>query len=148
MLQTLFTWGQGGKSSNGAFPPALRGLHHPVPQLLKGRWHVWEPAFSVLPNYWDILTCLLGRDGQKTGGLSRLLGPQLPSLPQPEPKTIKWMELGACFLALWVSSSSSPEGHSLDPVCLPPGLCTPKKLTSAYVPSGLPRAGDSLSVDD
>lgn len=90
MLQTLFTWGQAGKSSNGAFPPALRGLHHPVPQLLKGRWHVWEPAFSVLPNYWDILTCLLGRDGQKTGGLSPWPQPAAgPSAPLFAPARTK-----------------------------------------------------------
>lgn len=54
------------------------------PRMPKGVLHLWESAFFVLQTYWDILTCLLRVNGQKTDSLSPR--PQLAagrSAPRP-----------------------------------------------------------------
>lgn len=69
---------------------------------------------------WDMLTCLLGIDGQKTGGLSTI-GSQI-SLSPTLPLTTNHKVGGACFPALLGSLFRLSGDYDFNLVICPTGL--------------------------
>lgn len=86
------------------------------PKMLHGGCHGREPVLSVLPINWDMRSCPLGRDGQRTGGLSWRSWPWAPrsaSTPRfPRPQASKCMEL--VFWLFWVPFSEGPQPQSCE----------------------------------
>lgn len=84
MPQTSFIYGLRDMSSNGAFFQPSEAFAILGPRSRRVGVTDWEPVLSVLPMNWAMLTCLLGIDDQKTGGLSlwsQLLAPMSASAP-------------------------------------------------------------------
>lgn len=87
--------------SNGAFLQTSEAPATLPPKVLKGGWHERETEFSALPMNWDTLACLLGIDGQKTGGLSLCYSHRLPDQLRPTlPVTTNHEVDGVSFPAL------------------------------------------------
>lgn len=132
-------------ASNGAFLQTSEASATLSPKILTGGWHEWETEFSVLPMNWDTLTCLLGIDGQKPGGLSLCHSHQLPDQLSPTlPVTTNHEVDGACFPALLGSLIRLSGGHNFLSIC--PMDCELLRAAPVYPESPKPRAVPTISL--